>query len=160
MYCPTCGAGDQSAESYCRKCGQWLPDITALAAGTKSKTRGEMIETVRLLQAGSMVLALLAAVISVCVSVGVAGLQILMLAAFICLNIAAYQIGAMYYGYKLRQRMEQAREGAGREIEAGRKAEQLASAGGPVGAYGAGSVAEGTTRDLAAAGRAASRDKG
>lgn len=27
MFCPSCGAGDQSAESYCRNCGAYLPDF-------------------------------------------------------------------------------------------------------------------------------------
>ena len=26
MFCPKCGAADQTAESYCRNCGQFLPD--------------------------------------------------------------------------------------------------------------------------------------
>jgi hypothetical protein len=31
MYCPECGAPDQSADSYCRSCGTLLPDLEALA---------------------------------------------------------------------------------------------------------------------------------
>lgn len=27
MFCPSCGAGGQSAESYCRSCGMYLPDF-------------------------------------------------------------------------------------------------------------------------------------
>lgn len=28
MFCPNCGNSDQAAESYCRKCGTYLPDLT------------------------------------------------------------------------------------------------------------------------------------
>lgn len=35
MYCPNCGASGQSAESYCRNCGVFLPDFEkALAKQT------------------------------------------------------------------------------------------------------------------------------
>jgi hypothetical protein len=27
MFCPKCGAAEQSSETYCRKCGQYLPDF-------------------------------------------------------------------------------------------------------------------------------------
>lgn len=28
MFCPKCGNADQSPETYCRKCGTFLPDLT------------------------------------------------------------------------------------------------------------------------------------
>ena len=28
MFCPKCGKADQSAETYCRQCGTFLPDLT------------------------------------------------------------------------------------------------------------------------------------
>jgi len=28
MFCPSCGKSDQIAESYCRQCGSFLPDLT------------------------------------------------------------------------------------------------------------------------------------
>ena len=27
MYCSTCGADSQTAKAYCKRCGEWLPDI-------------------------------------------------------------------------------------------------------------------------------------
>ena len=30
MFCPNCGNADQTPETYCRKCGTFLPDITRL----------------------------------------------------------------------------------------------------------------------------------
>lgn len=30
MFCPKCGAADQTVESYCRKCGMFLPDFDAV----------------------------------------------------------------------------------------------------------------------------------
>lgn len=28
MYCPNCGTADQTAETYCRRCGTFLPDLS------------------------------------------------------------------------------------------------------------------------------------
>ncbi len=28
MYCPKCGIADQKPETYCRRCGIFLPDLT------------------------------------------------------------------------------------------------------------------------------------
>lgn len=28
MYCPNCGTGEQKPDAYCRRCGQFLPDLT------------------------------------------------------------------------------------------------------------------------------------
>ena len=30
MFCPKCGSGGQRAESYCKRCGEWLPEADAL----------------------------------------------------------------------------------------------------------------------------------
>lgn len=38
MYCPNCGAAEQSVESFCRHCGLFLPDFRA---ATKSETPPE-----------------------------------------------------------------------------------------------------------------------
>jgi hypothetical protein len=29
LFCPKYGASDQSAEFYCSRCGEWLPDLAA-----------------------------------------------------------------------------------------------------------------------------------
>jgi hypothetical protein len=36
MFCPICGADSQRPKAYCRRCGEWLPDIkgrTGIAFG-------------------------------------------------------------------------------------------------------------------------------
>jgi hypothetical protein len=35
MFCPYCGAGDQSPNAYCRRCGEWL---TNMKSRTKRNT--------------------------------------------------------------------------------------------------------------------------
>jgi hypothetical protein len=38
MYCPNCGAETQTANTYCKRCGEWLPD---LKARSRNKFGGE-----------------------------------------------------------------------------------------------------------------------
>lgn len=30
MFCPKCGKGEQTANSFCRQCGEWLPDMNSV----------------------------------------------------------------------------------------------------------------------------------
>jgi uncharacterized membrane protein YvbJ len=45
MFCPKCGADDQGAESYCKRCGEWLPDLDAIRRPGlfRKRTREEKI---------------------------------------------------------------------------------------------------------------------
>lgn len=45
MFCPKCGADGQTADSYCKRCGQWLPDLTAIRRPGlfRKQTRDEKI---------------------------------------------------------------------------------------------------------------------
>lgn len=31
MFCPKCGAGEQHADAYCKRCGEWLPEHVGIA---------------------------------------------------------------------------------------------------------------------------------
>ena len=39
MFCSKCGAADQSADSYCKRCGEWLPDTARLAKEAQAGAR-------------------------------------------------------------------------------------------------------------------------
>ena len=63
MYCPNCGTGEQKENSYCRSCGEFLPDISKrskLAFG--GNTPEEQIKT-------NLFLNLLSAIVSLVLSI-------------------------------------------------------------------------------------------
>src|SRR5918997_7018442 len=132
MFCPKCGAEAQSAESYCRRCGEWLPDIDALARPSlfRKSTREQKIRKMRILEAISAGLSLTSAAIIISVLAGGGETQLLILAVFCCLIVAAYQVVNFYLGHKLQQRVEQSRAGSTGEIKAGAEEEvRVLSAG-------------------------------
>lgn len=94
MFCPKCGADGQSAESFCKRCGEWLPDIDDLSRPRlfRKRTREEKIRKMRVLEAVSAGLSLTAATIIISILAGGGDTQLLFLAAFCCLLVAAYQV--------------------------------------------------------------------
>jgi len=119
MFCPKCGADGQSAEAYCKRCGEWLPDIDALVHRKlfRKLTREEKIEKIRILEAVSAGLSLTSAAIIISILAGGGDTQMLFLAAFCCLLVAVYQTINFYLGYKLQQRSGRSRAESTDEIE-------------------------------------------
>ena len=110
MFCPNCGAEGQTAESYCRFCGEWLPDIDALADRRLfgKLSREQKINKMRVLQVVSAGLSVTSAAIILSVLAG-GDVKILFLAALCSIVVAAYQIVNLYLGYKVHQRTDQRR---------------------------------------------------
>jgi hypothetical protein len=162
MFCPKCGADAQNAESYCKRCGEWLPDIDALARPRlfRKSTREQKIRKMRILEAISAGLSLTSAAIIISVLRGGADTQLLFLAVFSCLIVAAYQVVNFYLGHKLQQGIDQSRIESPGEIKAG--AEESVRALGPGEATpfaGGRSVVEGTTQLLEPLPRKAKREE-
>jgi hypothetical protein len=110
MFCPNCGAEGQSAESYCRICGEWLPDIQALA---KPKLFGKLsreqkIGKMRVLEMVSAGLSLTSAAIIISILAG-GDKKILFLAAFCSILVFVYQLINFYLGYKIHSKPDQKR---------------------------------------------------
>jgi hypothetical protein len=42
MFCPNCGAADQNANAYCKRCGQWLADKKSLGGHGASRPEQRM----------------------------------------------------------------------------------------------------------------------
>jgi membrane protein implicated in regulation of membrane protease activity len=162
MFCPKCGAGDQRADSYCKRCGDWLPDIDALARPRlfRKSTREQKIRKMRILEAISAGLSLTSAAIIISFLAGGAATQLLLLAVFCCFIVAAYQVVNFYLGYKLQQRVDRSRaEGTG-EIKTGDdKRARVLSAGDGTPFVGGRSVVEGTTELLERVPRQAKQDE-
>ncbi len=111
MFCPKCGADSQNAESYCTRCGEWLPDLNSLTRPGlfRKRTREEKIRKMRILEAISAGLALTAAAVIFAVLGGSADIQLLFLSLLCCLVIAVYQIVNFYLGSTLQKKIEQSR---------------------------------------------------
>jgi hypothetical protein len=162
MFCPKCGASDQSADSYCRRCGEWLPDIDALARPRlfRKSTREQKIRKIRILEAISAGLSLTSAAIIISVLRGGADTQLLLLAVFCCLIVAAYQVVNFYLGHKLQQRVDQSRTRSKGEIKSGaEESVRVLSTGDATPFVGGHSVVEGTTQLLEPLPRKAKRDE-
>ena len=111
MFCPKCGADAQNAESYCTRCGEWLPDLNSLTRPGlfRKRTREEKIRKMRVLEAISAGLALTAAAMIFAVLRGSADTQLLFLSLLCCLIVAVYQIVNFYLGSTLQKKIEESR---------------------------------------------------
>jgi hypothetical protein len=162
MFCPKCGADGQSAESYCKRCGEWLPDIDAIARPRlfRKSTREQKIRKMRILEAISAGLSLTSAAIIISVLRGGAETQLLILAVFCCFIVAAYQVVNFYLGHKLQQRVDKSRAVGAGEIKAGAEENvRVLSTGDATPFVGGRSVVEGTTKLLEPLPREAKRDE-
>ena len=110
MFCPKCGAADQSAESYCKRCGDWVPDVDALTRPGlfRKRTREEKLRKIRVLEMVSAGLSLTSAAIIAAVLVG-NDTQLLFLAFLCSLFVALYQGVNFYLGRNLQQKINQSR---------------------------------------------------
>ena len=160
MFCPKCGADGQTAESYCKRCGEWLPDLNAIRRPGlfRKRTRDEKIRKMRVLEAVSAGLSLTAAAIVTSVLVAGADVQLLFLAAFCCVVVAVYQIVNFYLGYKLHQRIDQSRSNTPDKISAAEKNFGRLSAADTTPFVNDASVIENTTELLEPVPRKTTRD--
>ena len=159
MFCPRCGADAQTAESYCKRCGEWLPDIDALVKPRlfRKRTREEKIRKMRVLEAVSAGLSLTSAAIIISI-LGGGDKQLLFLAAFCCFLVAAYQVVNFYLGYKLQQRVEESRADITDELKAEDTKKVRALSPGDQTTFIGHSVVENTTELLEPLPRQAKRD--
>ena len=156
MFCPKCGADAQNADSYCTRCGEWLPDLNSLTRPGlfRKRTREEKIRKMRVLEAISAGLALTAAAMIFAVLSGGADTQLLFLSLLCCVIVAVYQIVNFYLGSTLQKRIEQSRLKL--ETLPHKTAEQLGS-GGSTTLVNPPSVVENTTKHLDAVPRKVKR---
>ena len=61
MFCPNCGAADQSPNAYCKRCGEWLADKRSFGGRGASKPEQRMTSMI-VFNGLSAVLALFSAI--------------------------------------------------------------------------------------------------
>lgn len=100
IFCSRCGAAGQRAESYCRSCGEWLPDPAA-AWHPRNRLRGLSPERrQRRIRVLELLSALAAATAGVIILTGRGGAQpeLLVIAALLCFIVVAWQAVAFFIG--------------------------------------------------------------
>ena len=112
MFCPTCGADEQIPKAYCKRCGEWLPDIKRRSGMTfGGDTPQQNIFTGLFMSALSTVAALISAIALYATYLGSGDAKwSVYLAAAVCLCIAGWQASSFGVSLRLRQRLKRARE--------------------------------------------------
>lgn len=129
MFCPRCGAEGQAKNAYCKRCGEWLPEL-------KPRVRPEWgggdeprmnLRIMMILNGLSVVCALFSAIALYAGDKGQIGTHwsVKMVAAF-CLTMAGWQLSSFLIALRLRNRLRRARE---RSAEAGAWSGAAAAAG-------------------------------
>jgi hypothetical protein len=113
MFCPHCGTGEQSADAYCKRCGEWLPSMKGLVRhGFGGTTPEQNLRTLLWLTACSAATALVLAIIFFVTDAGAANQGFLLrLARSFFFVIALWQFSILYIGYNLQQRLKKGRSG-------------------------------------------------
>ncbi len=122
IFCAKCGAAGQKVDSYCRSCGEWLPDPTAAALlpgrlrGVSPERKQRRIYTLQLLSA---LAALAAALITLGVHFGLHP-DMLVVSALLCFVVVAWQVVAFFLGRSIQARRSQDAAAGGPSLPAAR----------------------------------------
>ncbi|MBV8859093.1 MAG: hypothetical protein JOZ02_19330 [Acidobacteria bacterium] len=122
MFCPNCGAAEQAVDSYCKRCGEWLPDMRRRRGRRIGNATPEQLLTRVLFLGGlSSVASLIATVLLFTVHTGGGPVEkAVMLAATFTLLACVWQFISSLIGFRLKRRLTSARTaGAERQGLAG-----------------------------------------
>ena len=124
MFCPTCGADTQNPKAYCRRCGEWIPDIKGRAGiAFGGETPQQNVFTGLFINALSAFAALFSAIALYVTYLGTGEAKwSIYVAAASCLCIAGWQASSFIVGLKLRQRLKRMGEGSAPELDSKRRA--------------------------------------
>lgn len=113
MFCSKCGAADQAADSYCKRCGEWLPDTSRLGRRRGrfwARTPEQRSHKMRFLEVVTFLFALSSIVIMALVLAGKLEKPALVVAIDLSLVTAVFQVINFLIGRSLQQRLRQGRE--------------------------------------------------
>lgn len=115
IFCSSCGAAGQRVESYCRSCGEWLPDPAA-ALTPRGRLRRLSPERkqrrMRLLEILSATAALISGLVTLAVLSG-ADFELLVVPLILCFAVVGWQLVAFFMGRSLQGRRGQEPAGCG-----------------------------------------------
>ena len=130
MFCPTCGAESQSTNAYCKRCGEWLPDVKTRRAAFGGKTPQQNVFIGLFMSASSVVFALISAIALYATYLGTPEEKwSVNLAATFCICIAVWQTASFMAGLRLHKRLKKGREklSPASELDAQRTSPALSS---------------------------------
>ena len=109
MFCPNCGADNQAPRAYCKRCGEWLPDVKSRGHTFGGETPQQIVLTNLFMSALSAVVALFSgiALYATYLGTGDAKWSIYLAGAF-CICIAGWQLSSFIIGLRLRRRLKKA----------------------------------------------------
>jgi hypothetical protein len=113
IFCPKCGAGGQQLDSYCRSCGEWLPDMRMAGrrrGRLRLRTPEERNRRMRVLEALSGLCALSAAVLIFAALRSASREPLLVFAADLCIVTCVFQVVTFVIGRGLQKRVEKGRD--------------------------------------------------
>jgi hypothetical protein len=100
IFCARCGAAGQRVDSYCRSCGEWLPDPADVGrrhGRLRHLSPERKQRRIRVLELLSAVAAALAGVITLAVLNG-ADLELLVVPLILCFAVVGWQAVAFFMG--------------------------------------------------------------
>src|SRR5262245_2473234 len=118
MYCHKCGARNQTANAYCKSCGEWLPDLTKARNRFGGETPQQQILINLFMSAFSTVAALISAIALYITYIGSGDAKwSVYLAAAFCVCIAGWQASSFFITLRLRNRLKSGRESVAQPAE-------------------------------------------
>ncbi|HKC63072.1 MAG TPA: hypothetical protein VKB86_05515, partial [Pyrinomonadaceae bacterium] len=150
--------------SYCKRCGEWLPDTARLGrrrGRIRARTPEQRHQKMRIIEAMSALAALSSAVIILAALAGKIDRPTLLMAADLCFLTAIFQAINFVIGYSLQKRLKQGRDETDKTgiLEARTERPQLNRADTSTLARAASSITESTTELLDAVPRVMERKK-
>lgn len=111
LFCPMCGVHGQQPNAYCKRCGEWLPNIKRRNASFGGETPQQNVFITMFLSALSAAVALFSAIALYATYLGTNEAKwSVYLAAGFCLCIAGWQASSLIASAKLMKRLRKGRE--------------------------------------------------
>jgi len=116
VFCPSCGAADQSPNAYCKRCGDWLADKKSFGGRGAAKPE-ERITKMIVFNGLSGLLALFSAIVLYATYLNTPEAKwSVYVAGACCVVIAIHQMISCAFALELKLRLKRSHTGAGRAI--------------------------------------------
>jgi len=115
MFCPACGAADQSPNAYCKRCGEWLTDKRSFGGRGASKPE-QRITSMIVFNGLSALLALFSAIALYATYLNTPEAKwSVYVAGACCFVIAIHQMISMGFALELKLRLKRGQSDAGQQ---------------------------------------------